>query len=74
MGAEREGLGTLTSVFYSSEMSSQRIYRGMKVEAARQCAKDRKKTATTENQGSGVKYMGYGVYIDDCVCVLSDLT
>ena len=33
-----------------------------------------KKGATTENQGSGVKYMGYGVYLDDCVCVLSDLT
>ena len=27
------------------------------------------KGATTENQGSGVKYMGYGVYLDDCVCV-----
>ena len=33
-----------------------------------------KKGATTENQGSGVKYMGEGVYIDDRVCVLSDLT
>ena len=33
-----------------------------------------KKGATTENQGSGVKYMGYGVYLDDCVRVLSDLT
>ena len=33
-----------------------------------------KKGATTENQGSGVKYMGSGVYLDDCVCVLSDLT
>ena len=33
-----------------------------------------KKGATTENQGSGVKYMGKGVYLDDCVCVLSDLT
>ena len=33
-----------------------------------------KKSATTENQGSGVKYMGSGVYLDDCVCVLSDLT
>ena len=22
----------------------------------------------------GVKYMGYGVYLDDSVCVLSDLT
>ena len=30
--------------------------------------------ATTENQGSAVKYMGKGVYLDDCVCVLSDLT
>ena len=33
-----------------------------------------KKGATTENQGSAVKYMGSGVYLDDCVCVLSDLT
>ena len=33
-----------------------------------------KKGATTEYQGAGVKYMGYGVYLDDCVCVLSDLT
>ena len=33
-----------------------------------------KKGATTESQGSGVKYMGEGVYLDDCVCVLSDLT
>ena len=33
-----------------------------------------KNGATTENQGSSVKYMGYGVYLDDCVCVLSDLT
>ena len=33
-----------------------------------------KKDATTENQGSGVKYMGYWVFLDDCVCVLSDLT
>ena len=32
-----------------------------------------KKGATTENQGSGVTYMGSGVYLDDCVCVLSDL-
>ena len=31
-----------------------------------------KKGATTENQASGVKYMGYGVYF--AVCVLSDLT
>ena len=30
-----------------------------------------KKGATTENQGAGVKYMGYkGVYIDDGVCVI----
>ena len=28
-----------------------------------------KKGATTENQGSGVKYMGYGVYLGDCMCV-----
>ena len=33
-----------------------------------------KNDVTTENHGSGVKYMGYGVYLDDCVCVLSDLT
>ena len=33
-----------------------------------------KKSATTENQRSAVKYMGYEVYLDDCVCVLSDLT
>ena len=33
-----------------------------------------KKGATTENLGLAVKYMGYGVYLDDCVCVLSDLT
>ena len=33
-----------------------------------------KKGRTTENQGSGVKYMGEGIYLDDCVCVLSDLT
>ena len=33
-----------------------------------------KRGATTENQGSTVKYMGYRVYLDDCVCVLSDLT
>ena len=33
-----------------------------------------KKSATTENQGSSVKYMSYGVYLDDCVCVLSDFT
>ena len=37
---------------------------------------NRKKGATTENQGSGVKYMGQGVYFDDCVCVfiLLDMT
>ena len=29
-----------------------------------------KKGATTENQGSAVKYMGLGVYLDDCVCVI----
>ena len=28
-----------------------------------------KKGATTKNQGSGVKYMGSGVYLDDCVFV-----
>ena len=28
-----------------------------------------KKGATTEYQGAGVKYMGYGVYVDDCACV-----
>ena len=33
-----------------------------------------KKGATSENQCSGVKYMGLRVYLDDCVCVLSDLT
>ena len=32
------------------------------------------KGATTENQGSRVKYMGAEVNLDDCVCVLSDLT
>ena len=32
------------------------------------------KGATTENQGSGVKYICKEVYLDDCVCVLSDLT
>ena len=34
------------------------------------------KGATTENQGLCAKYMGKGVYLDDCVCVcvLSDLT
>ena len=29
-----------------------------------------KKGATTENQGAGVKYMGYGVYVDVSVCVV----
>ena len=29
-----------------------------------------KKGATTENRGSGVKYMGLGVYFDDCVCFI----
>ena len=29
-----------------------------------------KKGATTENQGADVKYMGSGVYVDDCVCVI----
>ena len=33
-----------------------------------------KKGAATENQGSGVKYVGKLVYLDDCVCVLSDWT
>ena len=33
-----------------------------------------RKGVITENRGLGVKYMGYGVYLDDCVCVLSDLT
>ena len=28
-----------------------------------------KKGATTEYQGIDVKYMGEGVYVDDCVCV-----
>ena len=35
---------------------------------------DCKNGTTTEIQGSGVKHMGLGVYLDDCVCVLSDLT
>ena len=30
-----------------------------------------KNGATTENQATGVKYMGYGVYADDCVCYLT---
>ena len=29
-----------------------------------------KKDATTEYQGADVKYMGYGVYVDDCACVI----
>ena len=29
------------------------------------------KGATTENQGSCVKYMGLGVYLDDCVSYLT---
>ena len=29
-----------------------------------------KKDATTENQGADVKYMGEGVYADDCVCLI----
>ena len=33
-----------------------------------------KKGATTEHQESAVKYMGLGVYLDDCVYVLPDLT
>ena len=28
------------------------------------------KGATTKNQGADVKYMGKGVYVDDCVCVI----
>ena len=32
-----------------------------------------KKGATIETQDSAVKYMGEGVYLDDCVCVLPDL-
>ena len=35
---------------------------------------NREKGATTENQDADVKYMGQGVYVDDWVCVLSDLT
>ena len=33
-----------------------------------------KKGETTENQDSEVKYMGKWLYLDDCVCVLPDLT
>ena len=29
-----------------------------------------KKGTTTENQGADIKYMGYGVYVDDCLCVI----
>ena len=29
-----------------------------------------KKGTTTENQGADVKFMGEGVYVDDCVCVI----
>ena len=29
-----------------------------------------KKGATTENRCADVKYMGLGVYVDDCVCVI----
>ena len=32
------------------------------------------KGATTENQDSAVKYMGEGVYLDDSVRLLPDLT
>ena len=32
------------------------------------------KTDTTKTQGAVDKYMGEGVYVDDCMCVLSDLT
>ena len=28
------------------------------------------KRAQSENQGSAVKYLGYGVLADDCVCVI----
>ena len=31
--------------------------------------KNCKKGSTTEIQGSGLKYMGLGVYLDGCVCV-----
>ena len=33
-----------------------------------------KNGVTTENQGSGVKYMGLGVYVDDCLCHLDYLS
>ena len=29
-----------------------------------------KQGATIEYQGADVKYMGEGVYVDDCVCVI----
>ena len=29
-----------------------------------------KKGATTEKQGSGVKYICSGVYLDECVCFI----
>ena len=25
---------------------------------------------TTQNQGADVEYMGYGVHVDDCVCLI----
>ena len=28
------------------------------------------KGAITENEGADVRYMGYGMYIDDCLCVI----
>ena len=30
-----------------------------------------KNGSTTENQGAHVKYLGYGVDLDDCVCYLT---
>ena len=34
-----------------------------------------KKSATTENQGTGVKYMATGCMLNDCVCVIElDMT
>ena len=33
-----------------------------------------RESAATENRDSAVKYMGWGVYPDDCVCVLPDFT
>ena len=32
------------------------------------CGINCKKGATTEYQGTDAKYMGYEVYVDDCVC------